>query len=361
MSTRRQFLQQSAFVSLAPWVPAFLPRSLAAAEPGRDERILVVIQLDGGNDGLNTVVPFAHELYAKCRQELRLPEKDLHQLTDSLALNPGMRAAADLFEEGRLTIVQGVGYPNPNRSHFESMSIWHHARLEESQHDSIGWLGRATDPNVVTVREHPDSIYIGSDAAPVALRGRRSEAISLANEADLQLLTSVATSHRGTSEPPTDLTSFVQRSLDGSFEAAQRFAANTGADTNSSAYPSSELARKLKLVSRLIKLDGGTRVYYVSQPGYDTHSAQLNTHRRLLNEFSRALKAFHDDLRAAGLDQQVVSLAFSEFGRRVQENGSAGTDHGAAGPVFLAGSSIRGGIVGEHPSLEELDKGDLSM
>ena len=360
MNTRRRFLKQSALVSFAPFVPAFLPRSLRGAEARADERVLVVIQLDGGNDGLNTVIPFRDELYAKHRRELRIAETEVLKLNDSLGLHPGMRAAADLFEQGRLTIVQGVGYPNPNRSHFESMSIWHHARLDASQHDSIGWLGRVGDSEPGRNEAGPESIYVGGEAIPVALRGRRSEAVSLANESDLQLYAPFESVAASSSASGT-LDAFVQRTLDGSFDAARRFAESGEAATGEAAYPSSELARKLKLIARLIKLGGGMRVFYISQPGYDTHSAQLNTHRRLLSTFARALKAFLDDLQSAGLEDRVVTLAFSEFGRRVKENGSAGTDHGAAGPMFLAGRSVRGGIVGEHPSLEDLERGDLKM
>src|SRR5438552_2032055 len=145
MTNRRQFLQEAALVSLAPLVPTFLARSAAAAKLANGERILVVIQLDGGNDGLNTVIPFADPLYARHRQTLRIAPNNVLKLNDSVGLHPQMKPAAKLFEEGRLAIVQGVGYPNPNRSHFESMAIWHHARLAAEDHDGIGWLGRAAD------------------------------------------------------------------------------------------------------------------------------------------------------------------------------------------------------------------------
>ncbi|MFV0444689.1 MAG: DUF1501 domain-containing protein [Planctomycetaceae bacterium] len=360
MSTRRQFLQQSALVSLAPWLPAFLPQSLSAAEAAEDDRILVVIQLDGGNDGLNTVIPFRDEHYAAVRSTLRLAEKDLHKLDDAVALHPGMKAAAELFGDGRLSIVQGVGYPNPNRSHFESMSIWQHARLDESQHDSLGWLGRAADAHPVDPLRGPDAVYVGREDIPVAIRGRRSNAVSLADESDLQLMTPLSLTAAATKTD--DLTAFVQRSVSTSYDAAKRFAEAEGKSTTSDAtYPTNALAQKLQLAARMIKLGGGTRVFYVSQPGYDTHSAQVDAHRRLLNEFSRGLKAFLDDLHASKLEERVVVLAFSEFGRRVQENGSAGTDHGAAGPVFLAGRPVAGGVLGPHPSLTDLDNGDLKM
>jgi uncharacterized protein (DUF1501 family) len=359
MSTRRQFLKNAALVSLAPFVPAFLPRSLRADDAKVDDRILVVIQLDGGNDGLNTVIPYADENYAKHRNELRIPEKDIIKLNDSIGLHPGMKAAAELFQNGRLAIVQGVGYPNPNRSHFESMAIWHHAQPNAERHDKIGWLGRAADVSRRFELASPDSVYVGSDEVPVALRGRRSNAISMASEADLKLLTPIERSQPAQSA--NDLAAFVSRTVDQSYEAAQRFSESASSMSSDTKYPGSELAARLKLVSQLIKLGGGTRIYYVSQSGYDTHSAQAWTHRELLNAFSRGLEAFLNDLRDAKLEDRVTVMAFSEFGRRVQENGSAGTDHGVAGPMFLAGARVQRGITGNHPSLTDLDEGDLKI
>ena len=358
---RRQFLKQSALVSLSPLVPAFLARSVAAADVKLDDRTLVVIQLDGGNDGLNMVVPFADELYARHRKELRINPQDVLKLDAAVGLHPQMKPAADLFESGRLSVVQGVGYPNPNRSHFESMAIWHHAQLASDDHDGIGWLGRTADTWTKPGAQSSGSIYVGAEAPPVALRGRRASALSLENEADLRLASAVAPKP-ATSEAANELTAFVHRAIDQSYTAARQFgdspAAQSGANDG---YPASKLGQKLRLISKLLKLGGGTRLYYASQSGYDTHSAQSFPHGQLLREFSTALKAFLDDLQAARLDDRVVVLAFSEFGRRVEENASAGTDHGAAGPVFLAGSPVRGGILNPHPSLADLDAGDLKM
>ncbi|HVJ87974.1 MAG TPA: DUF1501 domain-containing protein [Caulifigura sp.] len=360
MRSRRDFLKSSALVSLAPLIPSFLTTSLRAGDLKTDDRILVVIQLDGGNDGLNTVIPFADEGYSKNRRELRIPDKDILKLNDSLGLNPGMTSAAKLFEEGRLAIVQGVGYPNPNRSHFESMSIWHHAKVDESQHDSIGWLGRTCDGIRQAGSSVPDSIYLGSEAVPVAIRGRRANPVALENESDLVLSGGVPGPVAG-SQAGDDIAAFVNRTVDSSFQAARQFAESKDSAQGTATYPETKLARKLRLVSRLMKLGGGTRIFYASQSGYDTHSAQLYSHRQLLSEFSGALKAFLTDLKDSKLDDRVVVMAFSEFGRRVDENASAGTDHGAAGPVFVAGSPVKGGLVGQHPSLSDLGEGDLKM
>jgi uncharacterized protein (DUF1501 family) len=360
MNTRRKFLQRSALVSLSPWIPAILPHSLQAAESKKDDRILVVVQLDGGNDGLNTVIPFADENYAKYRPELGIPKQDVLKLTDAVGLHPAMKPAAKLIQDGRLAIVQGVGYPNPDRSHFRSMAIWQHARLAEREHDSIGWLGRAAETIHSIDAAAPDSIYVGEDAIPVALRGRRANTVSIVREDDLTLASPFAARHFGSDAD--ELSAYVTRTLTRSFDVARQFQdAETVDSGDSLQYPNSKLAEQLRLAARLIKLNGGTRVYYVSHAGYDTHAYQSNTHRQLLREFSEALQAFLNDLRKSQLDERVVVLAFSEFGRRVQENGSAGTDHGAAGPVFLAGSAVRSGFIGEHPSLTDLDAGDLKM
>jgi len=358
---RRAFLKRSALVSLSPLVPAFLARSITAADARPDDRMLVVIQLDGGNDGLNTVVPFDDELYARNRKELRINVRDVLKLDGEVGLHPQMKPAADIFEARRLAVVQGVGYPNPNRSHFESMAIWHHARIAADDHDGIGWLGRTADTWTKSDAPSAGSVYVGSEAPSVALRGRRSQVVSLENEADLKLASGIEPLARAP-EAAGDLAVFVSRSVDQSYAAARQFAATPAAQAGAAdGYPASKLGQKLRLISKLLKFGGGTRLYYASQSGYDTHAAQAFPHGQLLREFSAALKAFLDDLQAAKLDDRVVVLAFSEFGRRVEENASAGTDHGAAGPVFLAGSPVRGGVVNRHPSLADLDAGDLKM
>jgi uncharacterized protein (DUF1501 family) len=264
---------------------------------------------------------------------------------------------ARLFEDGQFTIVQGVGYPNPNRSHFESMAIWHRARIDSHQGEDDGWLGRAVDS--VPKRDGADSVYVGDEAIPAALKGRRANAVSLERVGDLELLTPLAPSK--SPAPGHALTEFVTRTQIQSFDAARRFEQSARNDRSTTVYPATALGRHLQLVARLIKLGVGTRVYYAPQDGYDTHVGQFYPHGELLSDFSGAVGAFLGDLKAAQLADQVVVLAFSEFGRRVQENGSAGTDHGAAGPVFLAGGKVRGGLIGDHPSLSDLDEGDLKM
>ncbi len=353
---RRTFLHDAAFLSLAPVVPAFLTRAARAAGPERDGRVLVVLQLDGGNDGINTVVPFGDEAYRKHRRVLRLPTEQLLKIGDGIGLHPSMRGAADLIESGRMAVVQGVGYPNPDRSHFESMRIWQTARPGRSGDDTLGWLGRALD--AAPRGAGPAALHVGDENLPRALFARRAVSASFADASDLGL----------TLPPPNtvaaagdDLAAFVNRTVTGAYAtaAALEAAARRGVDA-SARYPGTDLANRLDLVARSIKAGSPARVYYLIQSGYDTHAVQLPTQSRLLREFAGALRAFLDDLAAANLADRILVMAFSEFGRRPEENGSLGTDHGTAGPLFLAGPSVNAGVFGRTPQLGTLENGDLT-
>jgi uncharacterized protein (DUF1501 family) len=356
MFTRRDFLRTSSLLALAPAVPGFLARTARAAQPARDGRVLVVVQLDGGNDGINTVVPFADEGYAKHRKVLRLPKERLIKVNGTVGLHPSLGDFGKLLEAGKLTVVQGVGYPNPNRSHFRSMAIWHTARLDAEEQAGLGWLGRGLD-------EVPkaSSLLVGAGPPPVALRGRRAVASAVERIEDFTLAAGADPRKAlPRNEPADELAAFVRRSMLDAYATADRLKAAAG-DGDGARYPQSGLANRLRLIARLLKTGVGARVFYTTQGSYDTHSAQLFTHANLLFELAGAVKAFLDDLTTARLADRVAILCFSEFGRRVQENGSSGTDHGTAGPVFLAGPSVKGGLVGQTPSLMDLEAGDLKM
>ena len=375
MLTRRDFLKSSTLIALAPTVPGFLAQTARAAKPDRDGRILVVIQLDGGNDGINTVVPFADDGYAKHRKTLRLPTRQLIKVNAQVGLHPAMTGAGKLLESSRLAIVQGVGYPNPNRSHFESMAIWQTARFDPDDRNGLGWLGRALDGQEQREGRKPDCVFVGGGQLPTALRGRRSVASALTRPEDFVLAPEVkakpASPLTPTPLPPgergrgegDDLAAFVRRATLDAYTTADRMAEVVHGKDDGGSYPATELARELQLMARLIKAGVGTRVYYARQSGYDTHSAQLGTHFGLLSELAGAMQAFLDDLAAAKLADRVLLLTFSEFGRTVKENGSAGTDHGTAGPVFLAGPGVKPGLASATPSLLDLDAkfGDLRM
>jgi uncharacterized protein (DUF1501 family) len=344
-------------------VPEFLAHTARSAPSQRDGRVLVVIELNGGNDGLNTVVPFADPGYAKYRKALRLPAGRLLKINAEAGLHPALRDAAKLLEGNRLTIVQGVGYPNPNRSHFESMAIWQTARLRPTE-DGLGWLGGALDSGRPAADGSPAAVLVGLDAPPRALRGQRSVSAALAHLDDLVLAGSVEPKRAILAERTgNDLKAFVRRSLLDAYATADRLKEAARVEDKRAAYPGTGLAERLRLVARLLKAGFGTRVFYAIQGGYDTHYAQLVTHEQLLAELAGAVRAFLDDLAAAGLAERVAVLVFSEFGRTVQENGSAGTDHGTAGLVFLAGARVKAGLVGTSPRLTDLDPkhGDLKV
>jgi uncharacterized protein (DUF1501 family) len=363
MYKRRDFLGAalggSSLIALEQMVPGFLARTARAAVPQRDGRILIVVQLDGGNDGINMVVPFADEGYARHRKTLRLETKRLIKIDDRVGLHPAMTSAGKLLESGRLAIVPGVGYPNPNRSHFQSMAVWHSARLDPEEQGGQGWIGRGVD---AIAESSAGALYIGSGAPPVALRGRRAVASALERIDDL-LLDPAAEPGRALVSQDNgngdDLAAFVRRSTLDAYTTADRIAALARNRTDDARYPATGLAERLHNVARLIKGGYAARVYYTEQGGYDTHAAQLPTHDELLSELSGALESFLDDLAGAGLAERVLVLGFSEFGRRVPENGSGGTDHGTAGPVLLAGPAVRAGMQGTYPSLTDLEEGDL--
>jgi uncharacterized protein (DUF1501 family) len=380
MLSRRQFiLRSSSLVSLSPLVPTMLCRAAMAATAEADGKVLVVIQLDGGNDGINTVVPYGDDGYAKARVKLRLDTDKLHKLNDHVGLHPQMRSAKALFDDGRLAIVEGVGYPNPDRSHFRSMRIWQTASMDDEAHNSYGWLGQSLDTTVTdSNRGDAAAIYVGQDQTPVALWGRRAAATALSRMEDLTLQSPLtpalspgerekraddvtAAADKSSAMTDDSAQQFVSRQVLSAYAAAEQFRRNelSGKHDRSSKYPDNALAQRLELISRLLKNDSRARVFYTVQSGYDTHALQLQTQANLLGELSSALKAFLDDLKEARLDDRVLVLAFSEFGRRVAENDSIGTDHGTAGPVFLAGPGVNGGLHGETPSLNDLDAGDL--
>lgn len=360
MLNRRSLLKHSSLFALGPTVPAFLAQAAqAVADAKASNRKLVIIQLDGGNDGINTVVPFADEGYAKHRKNLRIQSDRLLKINDQVGLHPAMRGARELLDDGQLAIVQGVGYPNPNRSHFRSMAIWHTARFHESEHNDYGWAGRALDG--AKRQAGANAIYVGHEKIPIALRGRRCIATSLLNADDLNIRLPVDTSSSQSFAADTDITAFVNRTVTNAYVTSAELEAAAKAPANDARYPDTRLGHRMKLIAQLIKTDQPTHIYYTSQAGYDTHSIQIPAHFRLLSELSSAVKAFIDDVSASGLSGDVVLMTFSEFGRRVSENGSIGTDHGTAGPVFLAGRPIQAGLHGTTPSMTNLEDGDLRM
>lgn len=352
MITRRSFLKSSSLIALAPTVPGFLARIAQAAEPAQDSRVLVVVQLDGGNDALNTIVPYADPSYGKLRQRLRLDPKSLVKVNDAIGLHPQLRPLDKLLQAGYLAVIPGVGYPNPNRSHFRSMAIWQTARFDPEEHNGNGWIGRALDSSA------GQSMLIGTSATPVALRGRRSSTVALSRPEDLSLADAVTARSAIDSNPSkNDLVEFVRRQAVDAYAASERLTAMSR-NRDDANYPSTGLAERLRLTSRLMKIGLGARVFYTTQGGFDTHASQLFTHQSLMSEFAGAVAAFFEDLKAAKIADRVTLMAFSEFGRTIKENASGGTDHGTAGAVFVAGPAVKGDLIGSQPSLTDLVEGE---
>lgn len=353
MLTRRSFWRSSSLLALSSTFPMFVSRSVRAAAPDKDARVLVVVEMDGGNDALNTIVPHADETYAKLRPKLKLDPKRLVKVADAVGLHPALRPLDKLLAAGNLAVLPGVGYPNPNRSHLESMAMWHTARFDEADLKGYGWLGRAMDPSA-------GNLFSVGGEVPTALRGRRSSAVAFKRIEEVLLSDPTATKAGTGPESADDLLAFVRRQAVDAHMAADKLAKLTGDKTGPS-YPQTELAERLKIVARLLKADIGARVFYTQQTGYDTHSQQQFSHSNLLGEFAGAVAAFFADLKASKLDDRVTLLSFSEFGRTIKENGSAGTDHGTAGACFVAGPTVAGGLLGTMPSLTDLDKGEPKM
>jgi len=364
-ATPRDFLAAaggSTLLAFSPGAPQFLLRASAAEKAKSGDNVLIVVQLSGGNDGLNTVAPYADDAYHRNRYTLGVKAEQVLKIDDYLGLHPAMRGFSDLLEQGQLGIVQGVGYPQPNRSHFESMDIWHTCYRKDQRRDT-GWLGRYLDLRSAAGGDLA-AMHLGAEPQPPALAARNVAAASVAslerfklNAGRLRPTIEAVTNARRQSE--NDLLGFVQQSASAALVSSQRVEQALGRNKTSTTYPDTGLARKLKGVAGLIGAGLKTRVYYVTLGGFDTHSDQAQAHAALLGELSGAVKALFDDLKEQGNADRVLLTVFSEFGRRVKQNASAGTDHGAAAPMFVAGGKVRSGLIGKHPSLTDLDSGDL--
>jgi uncharacterized protein (DUF1501 family) len=329
-----------------------------------NDHVLVVVELSGGNDGLNTLIPFEDALYYKNRRTLGVPKKDVLRLSDQVGLHPRMGPMAELFRAGRLSVVQGVGYPKPDRSHFRSMEIWHTAR-DEGRPPTSGWLGRYLDVSAASTRAEALPALALTDALPHAFQAERTvvpvvaevEAFSSGGEPGSASALRRALST--TTEPASGPIPFLRRQAGSYYRTAEQLEAATKRYKAGAEYPEGELAAQLRRAAQILSGGLGARVLFASHDGYDTHADQADEHGALLEHLAASLAAFDKDLKAQGLDEKVVVLVFSEFGRRVDENASKGTDHGAASCLFLSGAKVRGGLAGQYPSLKVLGEGDL--
>lgn len=373
MLSRRAFLtrtlQGSSLLALHSVIPQFLANTARAAEAGKDT-VLVLIEMTGGNDGLNTVIPYADDLYHKARPTLRFTKEQVVRVDDHIGLHPALRSLDQLQQKGQLAIVQGIGYPNPDRSHFESMDIWQSADVKRATQS--GWIGRSVN-DLQDNKGNVPAMQVGASRLPLALQGAPGGVVSINNGQPYKLELGAdekrQKARRGLLEdlaketpaaPGADLLQFVQRrelQTYSTLDRLQEVLDSTGGAGRD--WGNGGLGQKLQLVTRLIEKGFGTRVFYVSIDGFDTHSGQGEAHRKLLQELGDSISFMFAELAKSGHDKRVVAMTFSEFGRRVLENGSRGTDHGSGSCLFVAGPAIKGGPVGKHPSLSDLDSGDL--
>jgi uncharacterized protein (DUF1501 family) len=372
MLDRRRFLthmlQGTSLLAAGTAVPQFLANTALAADAGRDTT-LVVIEMTGGNDGLNTVIPYADDAYHKARPTLRFTKEQVVRVSDYIGLHPRMRSFDRLLQKGWLGVVQGVGYPNPDRSHFESMDIWQSADVR--RRNNTGWIGRSV-PDLQDRKGNVPVLQIGAQKLPLALQGSPGGVVSINDQHSYRLelgggdrrqarrkLIETLANSPATGEK-NSLLQFVERRQVQTYTTLDRLQEILGKSGQQRApFPFNSLGQKMQLIGRLIEQGFGTRVFYVSLDGFDTHANQSETHGRLLQELADAVSTFFEGLERSGQAKRVLVMTFSEFGRRAQENGSKGTDHGAASCLFVAGPAVKSGPVGSYPSLKELDAGDL--
>ena len=378
-TTRREFLQMGGrgigLLAFSRFAPQFLVQSTLAATPApeKDRSILVLVQLAGGNDGLNTLIPFEDADYYRLRPTLGIAKDKVLRASDTLGLHPAMAAMHGLLNDGKLAIVQNVGYPNPNRSHFRSTEIWETASASDDV-AATGWIGRYLDnacAGAPADSHDPVAVHINTNGVPQSfLAAHEHPTFGLApggggnrrdNDETRKLLeTLVGQTSEGTGN---DSATFLKHTLMDALVTERKvqrvlgdYKPGTGVN-----YPGNPFAASLRNVAALIAAGLPTRVYFVSLSGFDTHGNQLGQQANLLTQLSDGLAAFQKDLEAHSLDGQVMTMTFSEFGRRPNENESRGTDHGTAAPLFVLGSRVKGGLHGTAPSLKLEKNQDLTF
>jgi uncharacterized protein (DUF1501 family) len=377
MASRRVFLSQSLGVAvLGGTMPSFFSQA-AAADPlpalgsSIDPRnVLVVVQMGGGNDGLNMVVPYSDDAYHRVRPAIAVAEKSVLKIDERVALNPVMGGLNELFKEGRLAIVQGVGYPNPNRSHFEATQIWETASPDRPV--ATGWLGRYLDRIVPasTAGSSTENLFTAvtlGDTVPAAMIAQHVDVPAIGALNTFQYNTGKDTASRltagrlydGARPGQSPYLEMIETTARTALRGGDVLKAKIATYKKTVTYPTDPFSQQLALAAQIIGSDVGTRVIFVSIGSFDTHAGQRATQDRLLGYLSSGLLAFQKDLVAHGNADRTLVLTFSEFGRRVSQNASNGTDHGTAMPMFALGAKVKGGVYGAHPSLTDLDHGDL--
>lgn len=359
---RRNFLRASALASTASMIPSFLRGiELEKVFSSRSGKVLVVVQLSGGNDGLNTVVPFRNDIYYQNRPSLGIQANQVLKVSDELGFNPALAGLQSLYDDGLVSIINNVGYPNPDRSHFRSMDIWQTASASD-EYLSTGWIGRYLDSTCQNC--DPYHALEVDDTLSLALKGYQRNGFAMSNPKQLKQTTSnkflqqitADANHHNQEENVAYLYKTMvetQSSADYLFQQSKVYQSKVN-------YPKNAFGKDLKQIAELITADTDTKIYYVSLGGFDTHANQKNVQERLLKQYADGMKAFVQDLKSNGLLDDTLIMTFSEFGRRVKQNGSNGTDHGTANNLFLIGGKLKNpGFYNGGPDLTTLDQGDL--
>lgn len=370
--SRRDVIKRGGIIAVGLTAPRWLS-SIAQADVMRiakggkaaSDTILVVCQFSGGNDGLNTVVPYADKDYYTLRPTIGIPEDKVLKINEHIGFHPGLKGLSDLYQKGEVAVIQNVGYPNPNRSHFKSMEIWQSASPDSTL--KYGWLGRHLDQQLTIGPLNPVMALGLSTEKPLALVGKTASVPCFASLTDVQQMVGDPDTEKmlrdiqGTDAMMGSSTAVVQNASRTALDAMGILNKQLATVKPLQTYGKDSFGQGFKQISQLIMGSPATRVVYFSAGGFDTHARQADTHQRLLSGFGDALSAFMAEMEAAGKADKVVVLVFSEFGRRSAENASAGTDHGAAAPVFLVGKRVKGGVYGPIPDLTNLNDGDLKF
>jgi len=365
MSNRRDFLKYSSLASASMLVPGFLKSTQKPLLPDRTQgKILVVIQLSGGNDGLNTVVPYRNDVYYENRPKLGLTRQEILELDDEQGLHPSLKGLRELYDEGNLSIINSVGYPNPNRSHFRSMDIWQSASASD-QYLQSGWIGRYLDAQCQQGPIQPHTAIELSDSLSLALKGKQLKGLATHNPKTLYQTTrdpfvqvlAKQEVREDKSHPNVD---YLHKTLIEASSSAEYLHEKSKIYSSWVGYPMHKLGKRLKTIAELIIANSETRVYYVSHAGFDTHVNQKGPHARLLEQYATGVSAFVEDLKKNDRFNDVMIMTFSEFGRRVKQNAGGGTDHGTANNLFLINVNLKKpGIYNTAPDLQNLANGDL--
>jgi len=359
---RREFLQAGSLATASLMLPRFLKAFEGTNMVPSGNKVLVILQFSGGNDGLNTVIPTYNDIYYRLRPKLGIEKSKALSLTDEAGLHPALTSLKALYDEGNLGILNNVGYPNPDRSHFRSMDIWHTAS-DSRDFWTTGWLGRYLDAQCAGCDKPTYALEL-DDMLSLALKGENINAIAMRDPkrlygtANEKFFREVMANHKDDpGEQPVD---YLYKTMAETLSSADYIFKQSKLRPSRGDYPSSELGQNLKTIASLIFSDINTKVYYLSLGSFDTHVNQQAQQQRLFTELNEAVKAFVRDLKSNNRFEDVLLMSFSEFGRRVAQNASGGTDHGTANNMFLISGGLKQkGLINALPDLADLQEGDL--